>query len=68
MHWSQTWQQLDPWILEPLMQGVITVAEASEMFDHVLMQTGPLRELPPSLWPAAQRLHLWASKPQGMVQ
>ena len=59
MSLSLTYQELPPDLLEPLMQGVISLAEASELFDLVLMADGDWADLPPHLEPAADRILLW---------
>lgn len=59
MSTSLTWQFLPPWLLQPLRAQVLSLAEAAEIWDHVLLQTEEYSPLPRHLHPAAQRLHLW---------
>jgi len=58
MSTSATWQYLPAWLQEPLLNGHLTLAEASEMWDHQLMATSGFNPLPKHLFPAAERLHL----------
>ena len=64
MHHSLTYQYLPPWLLQPLLAGVLSQPEAAEIWDGWLM-TPPneRRDLPPHLYPACQRLHLWEEEP-----
>lgn len=56
---SLTWQFLPQYLLEPVMQQHLTLAEASEIWDHSLVATEEEWEvLPPHLWSAAERLML----------
>lgn len=55
---SQTWQRLPEHLLEPLMLGVISLAEASELFDLCLLNPGKFFSPPPHLQPAVKRIHL----------
>lgn len=69
MHSSQTWQELPKWLLAPLMDQVLTQAEASEMFDCWLMTPeGETRLLPDHLHQAAERMFLWEMEVQARVQ
>jgi hypothetical protein len=64
---SLTYLELPKDLLEPLLAGVLSLAEASELFD-LLLQTpqGQWVVLPPRLESAALRLELWQwSPPQG---
>lgn len=59
MSTSLSWTELPEWLLEPLMFEVIKLHEAVQIWDCVLMEPGETASLPPHLWPAAARLHLW---------
>ena len=58
--YSQTWQQLLEWLLQPLLNGVISQSEASELWDHSLVTEEEFYPLPRHLNPACERLHLWS--------
>jgi hypothetical protein len=58
MHNSLTWQFLPQWLLYPVMQGAISLAEASELWDLTLTQCEPADELPTHLHPAFDRIEL----------
>ena len=59
MSLSLTWTELPPDLLEPVMQGWLTLAEAAWLWDeYLLTPDGSERELPPELWSAAERLML----------
>ena len=68
MHWSLSYQQMDPWLYGALMHGVLSVSEANEMFDLSYQQTGDVLTVPERLAPAVRRLHLWALPAWGTVQ
>lgn len=70
MHWSLTYKHFDPWLMRPLMAGVISQAEASQVWDEWLMAGQPDAFSPddPALQKVAMRLHLWALPVEGMVQ
>ena len=69
MSTSLTWKELPDWLLKPLMDGAVTLAEASEVWDYwLLTPEGEIRELPPHLHPAAQRMELWAAQAHPTVQ
>ena len=56
---SLTYQSRPEWLLDPLMQGVLTVAEASQLWDcWLLTPPGEESSLPRNLWPAAERMFL----------
>ena len=59
MSLSATWTVLPEWLQKPLMAQVISLVEASELFDLTLQQTDEWQTLPPHLFPAAERLALW---------
>lgn len=64
MSTSLTWQELPPDLLEPVMQGWLTLAQAAWLWDEwLLTPEGSSRELPPQLWPAAQVLALVEMEP-----
>lgn len=56
---SLTYQELPPSLFDPLMAGVISLPEASWLFDLYLMHQETWFEPPPELEPAIQRLILW---------
>ena len=56
---SQTWQELPQSLLDPVMDGALTLAEAAEIFDLILMAQSDWIDLPTHLNPAADRLELW---------
>ena len=59
MSLSATWQLLPPYLLQPVLDGHLTLAEASWVWDEWLMTPeGEFRELPKPLWPVAQKLQL----------
>lgn len=59
MSLSLTYQQLPESLLQPVLDGHLTLAEATWLFDEwLLTPEGEIRELPEPLWPVAQRLHL----------
>ena len=57
---SLTWQELPPDLLEPVMAQALSLVEASELFDLILMHPDQTFEVPPHLNEAAGRLMLWA--------
>jgi hypothetical protein len=59
---SLTYSLLPSWLLNPLLQGVISQVEAAELWDSQLLvpPDQPHLELPPHLHPACERLSLWA--------
>ena len=62
---SLTYSLLPSHLLEPLLQGVISLPEAAELWDSMLMV--PLDQqysdpLPQRLHPACERLRLWATE------
>ena len=60
MSLSATWQRLPTHLFRPLLAGVLTLVEASELWDLALTTpAGEWAPLPPRLWPAAERLALW---------
>lgn len=60
MSLSATWQHLPSHLLWPLLDGALTLAEASELWDLMLVTPpGGATEIPPRLWPALDRLNLW---------
>ena len=60
MSTSLTWQELPPWLLDPLMVQAISAAEAAELWDEWLMMGEPERWTPdcPRLRQAAMRIRL----------
>ena len=62
MSLSLTWTELPPYLLQPLMDQVLTLAEASEMLDLMLVSESEEVEVPPRLKDAAARLWLWAQE------
>ena len=61
---SLTWQYLPEWLQAPLLLGVLSLAEAAELWDHSLV--GAELEwcpLPTHLFPAAERLFLLECEP-----
>lgn len=60
MSLSLTWTELPTWLYQPVMEGALSLVEAAEIWDHCLMQTEEVSLLPPRLFPAAERLTLWA--------
>lgn len=59
MSTSLTWQELPPHLLAPLLQGVISLAEAAELWDLLLLHPGQWISPPPHLTAALERLDLW---------
>ena len=55
---SQTWQRLPAHLLEPLQLGVISLVEASELFDLCLLNPGKFFQPPDHLQPALKRIRL----------
>ena len=55
---SQTWQSLPAHLLEPLLLGAISLAEASELFDLCLLNPNRFFQPPDHLQPAVKRIHL----------
>ena len=57
---SLTYQFLPAWLYQPLMQGTISAAEASELWDEWLMQAEPewFRPESPRLQLVVSRLNL----------
>lgn len=59
-HSSQTYQQLPEWLSEPLLAGVLSLPEAAELWDDVLMTPdGQPVPVPLHLHPAVERLLFW---------
>ena len=56
---SLTWQELPPYLLEPLMSQALTLAEAAELWDLILLHPERPFEVPTHLEPAVSRLELW---------
>ena len=69
---SLTWQFLPPWLLDPVMHEAISLAEAAELWDCVLMSGGGWLLPPPHLQPLLRRLQhlqfLQALDPHGATQ
>ena len=66
MSTSLTWQELPPWLLDPLMVQAISAAEAAELWDEWLMMGEPDRWTPdcPRLQQAAMRIRLLDQQPE----
>jgi hypothetical protein len=62
---SLTYSLLPSFLLSPLMDSAISAAEAAELFDLLLMSPDEMVSLPPHLFPAADRLTLWALDLEG---
>ena len=59
MYCSLTYQQLPDWILLPLLDGHLTVSQASDLWDQWLMAPeDQVTPLPERLWGAVQALQL----------
>ena len=58
MSLSLTWQELPPFLLRPLMDSAISLAEASELFDLCLLNPGKFFQPPDHLQPALKRIEL----------
>ena len=56
---SQTWQELPPDLLGLVMDGVLMVNEASDLWDLFLLNPGQWFHPPSHLLPALDRLRLW---------
>jgi hypothetical protein len=56
---SLTYQELPPSLFDPLMEGVISLPEASWLWDLALMHQETWFEPPPELENAIERLMLW---------
>lgn len=56
---SLTWQFLPAKWLAPVMDGVISLAEAAELWDLLLLNPNEWVEPPKHLRPAVSRLLLW---------
>lgn len=56
---SLTWQQLPDNLLAPVMDEVITLAEAAWLWDLFLQNPGQWFDPPPELEPAIERISLW---------
>ncbi len=69
MSTSLTWQYLPDNLLEPLMVGAISLAEASELWD-LMLQTplGEWVQIPRRLHPAAHRIGLWRASAHPTIQ
>ena len=59
MHHSLTWQTLLPWILDLLMEQVISQVEAAELQDLCLTSLDEWVVPPPSLKPVVHRINLY---------
>lgn len=59
MSTSLTWQELPEWLQKPLLEGAISLAEASEIWDLTLLSEEEWVSVPRHLYPAAGRLKLW---------
>jgi hypothetical protein len=55
---SLTWQALPPYLLDPVLDGHLTLVEAAQLWDHQLMGLGQWGPLPVQLMDAAGRLLL----------
>ena len=51
-----TWQQLPPWLLEPVMAQHLTLEQASRIWDCDLMAQNSPAVIPDDLWPAVETL------------
>ena len=56
---SATWTQMPAKWQQPLIEGVLTLAEASEMWDLLLQSPDEWIAVPPHLQPAVDRLLFW---------
>ncbi len=67
---SLTWQELPPWLLDPLMVQAISLAEAAELWDQWLMMGEPDRWTPecPRLLAAAMRIRLLDQSPETLMR
>ena len=54
-----TYKELPDNLLTAMLAGALTLPEATGIWEEGLMADGEMRVLPPHLWPAAQRLHLF---------
>ena len=70
MHNSLTWQSLPSLLLIPLLAGVISQAEAAEIWDVILQLPEDQDEIPMPrhLHSAADRMALWAMPVHAPVQ
>ncbi len=59
---SLTYQQLPDNLLRPVMEGVLTLAEAAWLWDLFLLHPGQWIAPPPELGPALKRLDLWQTE------
>ena len=59
MSTSLTWTELPPNLLAPVMEGVILLHEAAELWDLLLLNPGQWFHPPEHLLPAVDRLTLW---------
>jgi hypothetical protein len=66
MSTSLTYQEMPPWLLDPLMAQAISLAEAAELWDEWLMMGEPDRWTPdcPRLQQAAMRIRLLDQPPE----
>lgn len=56
---SATWQVMPEKWLRPVMEGVLSLVEVSELWDLLLMHPGQWVSPPPHLREAVSRLSLW---------
>lgn len=64
-----TWQMLPEWLLEPVMNQHLTLAQATGVWDNWLMTPeDQFLPLPPDLWPAAQTLMLLETDPPSQAR
>ena len=69
MSTSLTWQILPPHLLQPLLEGVISLVEAAEIWDlQLATPRGQWVPLPKHLHLAAARLTLWRAPAHPMIQ
>ena len=62
MSTSLTWQELPPDLLEPVMEGVILLHQAAELWDLFLLNPGRPVTVPTHLESAVDRLDLWQTE------
>ncbi len=68
-HSSLTYQHLPEWLSEPLLAGVLTLPEAAELWDNLLLTPdGDGCPVPLHLHQAVERLLLWELEVAAPVQ
>ncbi len=59
MEHSQTWQFLPHYLQKPLLAGAISLSQAAELWDVILLSPDEWVTVPPRLRSAAERMQLF---------